>query len=810
MGMERVLEIERELKTLSQRRKTLIGELRSLDKADKNPTYGSCSSLPFSTAEERVKLFLNLFRCRSDVYPRYWESNRSGKKGYSPVCENEWVDGICKKPKIKCGNCNYQSFTPFTKETALSHLQGKETIGTYALTSNSQCIFLAADFDKKSWHEDILVFKNTANTMGIDVGIERSRSGNGGHAWIFFEEEVPAFKARQVGTLILSLALVEHPLLSLSSFDRLFPNQDYIPSGGFGNLISLPLQRKVRNNGNSLFIDDNFNPIIDQWGFFANIRRLSEFELDSILAQYLPKYDNLKSEYDEPEVEKAEAIIDVALKKVLNEEFDGDVEIILKDQLYFNIKKIPKKLMTALKRIATFANPDFFKMQRMRFSTWNIPRYISCCELQGKYLILPRGLLDKCIEVFYETGVQVSIIDQRPKPKKLIVKFMGNLRKDQKKAIKEIGKNDFGVLVAPPGVGKTVMGCYIISKRKVPTLILVHRKPLMDQWISRISEFLDIDSKEVGSYGGSRKKPKGKIDVAMLQTLSKLENFDDLLSQYGQVIIDECHHIPAFSFEGVLKKIPSKYFLGLTATPVRKDGLQAILYMQCGPIRYEMEEFGAKDLIKKVYVRETSFQVQGVSVERLAIHEVWEKLIADEGRNNLIVEDLVTSLNNGRWPLIVTDRKEHLATLLKLIELKSMGKYRGFVLTGSLQKSERKFIFTEIEKRIKENKLFYILSTGSFIGEGVDIPILDTLILGMPISFKGRVKQYIGRIHRSFEGKKDTVIYDYLDPNTGLTISMFKKRISAYKEMNYKIESAMGSKADSVLYQRDLFSEFHR
>jgi len=435
---DRISQIEAELKELSEKRKALISELRSIDKVENTPSYGTRSNLPFSTPEERVELFLNYFRCREDVYPRFWQNGRTGKKGYSPVCQNEWANGICKKPKIKCSDCNYQNFKPFDRDTALEHLQGKEIIGTYTLRGNSQCVFLAADFDKKNWREDATAFKFAAKSIGIEVGIERSRSGNGSHVWIFFTEDVSAFKARQLGTLILTLALTEHPSLSLDSFDRLFPSQDYMPTGGFGNLIALPLQREARNEGNTLFLDEEFEPIEDQWHFLANIRRLSSFEIDSILAQYLPKYESLKLEHDEPEIANAEAVIDIVLDKALNEEFDGEINIVLKSQISLSIDKIPRKLISALRRVATFANPEFFKMQRMRFSTWNTPRYISCCELKDNQLILPRGTLDKCMEIFDETGLTVNIIDQRPKPKRLKIKFTGELRKDQKKAVREI------------------------------------------------------------------------------------------------------------------------------------------------------------------------------------------------------------------------------------------------------------------------------------------------------------------------------------------------------------------------------------
>lgn len=803
---KRIAQIEAELREVAEKRKRLLSELKTLNRPRGVPKYGCKSNLPYATADDRVKLFLTLFRCRENLYPRYWE-NKSGKKGYSPVCNNEWASGICKKPKVKCSSCNHQAFKVFDESVARLHLQGKEVVGTYTLKQNNKCSFLAADFDKATWKKDVLAFKNAAASIGVDVAIERSRSGKGGHAWVFFQEDVTALKARQLGTLILALTMMSSPELSLDSFDRLFPSQDYMPSGGFGNLIALPLQRLARDKGNSVFVNDDFDPIKDQWHYLSGLRRLSEFELDSILAQNLPDANSFSLNFYDQEVAAAEALLEEPLKKAFDEEFEGDLSLVLKNQIYIRYDILPKKLVAPLRKVATFANPEFFKLQKMRFSTWGTPRYISSCGLEQNQLVMPRGVLDKVIDVLERVGIDVGVDDQRAKPKRLKVKFLGELRKDQKKAVAAISKHDFGVLVAPPGVGKTVMGCYLIAKRKVPTLILVHRKPLMDQWLERIKEFLDIGPKELGSYGGSRKKPKGKIDVAMLQTLNKLEDSADLLSNYGQIIIDECHHVPAVSFENVMKKISSKYFVGLTATPVRKDGLQAILHMQCGPVRYEMDEYGAKDLEKTVYIRETGFNVVS-DVTQPPIHQVWEQLISDEGRNQQIVKDITGSLDEGRFPLIVSDRKQHLLILEDLIK-NSSKPYQGFVLIGEFSKKKRKEIFDKIQTQIKGQKPFYILSTGSFIGEGVDIPILDTLILGMPVSFKGRMRQYVGRIHRPYPSKNKVQIFDYLDSNTALTISMFKKRISAYKEMDYKMDSGIGSKTDQVLYQRDLFSKFN-
>lgn len=365
------------------------------------------------------------------------------------------------------------------------------------------------------------------------MAIERSRSGNGAHAWIFFAEEVQAFKARQLGSLILSLSSLQRPLLSLESYDRFFPSQDIVPKGGFGNLIALPLQKKARDKGNSIFVDSHMQPISHQWEYLANVCRLTPMDVEIILNRHLSMPKLLESEVDDIDLSTAEAVMDVVVSKSSEEEFDGVIDIELSNQLSIDTRGLPSKVFSALKRSATLANPEFFKLQNMRRSTWKTPRYIFCGETRDKCLILPRGNLDFCKNLAGEIGAEVSLHDVRPKVKRKKFRFLGELRPDQKKAVKEMCKHEYGVLVAPPGVGKTVMGCYIISKRKLSTLILVHKKPLMDQWIDQIQKFIDIDPKEIGSYGGTRKKPKGKIDVAMLQALGNLQDSTEFLSQYG-------------------------------------------------------------------------------------------------------------------------------------------------------------------------------------------------------------------------------------------------------------------------------------
>jgi superfamily II DNA or RNA helicase len=807
----RIEEIERELQSLSQRRKELLAELKTLQGTQSaEKIYGlPLENADPSSPEGKVAIFLSLFRCREDVYPRYWENQKSGKKGFSPVCSNEWIPGICQKPKMKCSECRHQAFTPFSEMIAKNHLQGREVIGTYAIQPNNQCRFLAADFDKSTWREDALAYQKSARSIGAEVAIERSRSGNGAHAWIFFAREIQAYQARQLGSLILSLASLQRPTLSLSSYDRFFPNQDVIPKGGFGNLIALPLQRQARSQGNSVFLNSDMQPISHQWQYLASVRRLTPEDLDLILARHFPVSKLIESEVEEVDRSTAEALMDIVVKKTKEEEFDGIIDIEQSDQLSIDARNLPSKVFSALKRSATLANPEFFKLQNMRRSTWKTPRYIFCGEMKNDRLILPRGNLDFCKELAEEIGAEVVLHDMRPKFKRKRFKFLGELRPDQNRAVKKMAQHDYGVLVAPPGVGKTVMGCSMIAKRKVSTLVLVHKKPLMDQWIDQIKKLIDLDPKEIGSYGGTKKKPKGKIDVAMLQTLGNLEDSTEFLSQYGQIIIDECHHIPATSFEGVLKKIPARYFLGLTATPVRKDGLQAILHMQCGPIRHEMEEYGAKDLLKRVLVKETPFQLEGGMLSgQLSIHQIWDQLIRCPARLEMVAQDVKLSVDEGGYPLVVSDRKEHLVLLAQIISKKIGENANGLLLVGDMGKKERKKVFETIENCTQKKRAFYLLATSSLVGEGVDLPMLDRLILAMPVSWKGRLKQYAGRIHRPHPGKKEVRIYDYLDPQIGLTVSMFKKRITTYKKMGYQIESPVGSKAENLIYQRDLFSEF--
>jgi len=810
----RIRGIEVRLAELDAEKGRLIAELNTLQTESRAPDeLPPVMGVPASpavpqTSEEKIELFLRLFRARESVFPKLWKNHAKGTQGYSPACRNEWVSGVCHKPQIKCSECGVQAFPRLDAQAVRAHLIKDETIGTYAIREDDSCTFLAADFDGDGWKQDVVAYRTAARELGIQIEVERSRSGDGAHAWIFFLDPIAARTARQLGTMIMARAQAVRHTMSLSTYDRFFPNQDTLPKGGFGNLIALPLQAKPREKGNSVFLSQDLSVYPDQWALLAAARRLRIDEVRDILHRELSHRAFQLVHYEDESVASAEHALDSGSHKIVPGSYPGQIDIEIGSRLTLKTLDLPSSLLSAFKRTATFANPKFFEMERLRFSTWKTPRFIFCGEILPDRLILPRGSLDTCLEIAKKAGSSVVLRDARPTFPKLKINFLGELTAEQKKAVSTIGKTDIGVLVAPPGAGKTVMGCAMIAKRKTSTLILVHRTPLMEQWRQRIAEFLDVDPKKIGTFGGTRKKPTGEIDVGMLPSLAKLENPGELLSAYGQIIIDECHHLPAVSFDKVLQQSPARYILGLTATPYRKDGHQAIIHMQCGPTRYEVKHVDGPALTKRVIVRETTFKLPNDFGPQPPIHLVWEKLVADPARLDLVAQDLRHIIEQGRFPLVISERKEHLARLKEVFDerLQDIGT-RGYTLIGGMGKKARTATLEAIKNAFDAKARPYILATGSFIGEGFDFPALDTLIVAMPVSFKGKIIQYAGRLHRVSPGKTEVQIYDYLDATSALTVSMFRKRLAAYRKMEYQIEAEGSSRAHRIAApQKDLFS----
>ncbi|MBF0466820.1 MAG: DEAD/DEAH box helicase family protein [Nitrospirae bacterium] len=778
---DRIQEIDAERRKLTDDLEYIQRELSLLDKEPKISKPPTPSSNPTSPFIENISLFRQLFKGREDVYPKLWVSKNNEKHGYSPVCNNEWKRGVCRKPAIKCSKCDNRLYAILDDNVIQRHLKGDITIGVYPLLPDDTCHFLAIDFDEHDWQDDITVFIKTCKDNHIPASIERSRSGNGGHVWIFFSEPVPARDARQMGSILITETMNCRYQLVMESYDRLFPNQDTLPRGGFGNLIALPLQKYPMLKQNSVFIDDDFSPYPDQWNYLKNVRKITSHEISTFVKEFTKRNSISLTDKNESE-DKAPWEVSMSLQKRharLSCFVPERITITIANQIYLKKENLPSQLLAEIKRLAAFKNPEFYKKQSMRLSTARIPPIISCAEEIPEYLIIPRGCIDDLLCLLSDNCISYEIQDKRY-PQTLMFAFIGKLKIEQEKACRELLKHDTGILVAPPGSGKTVIGISLMAERRTNTLILVHRKPLLEQWFNQIETFLEISSSEIGQIGGGKDKQSNIIDVAMIQTLERKGDVDTRVKDYGYVIVDECHHIPAISFERVIKEANAKYVTGLTATIERRDGHQPIVLMQCGPVRYKMntrkEEFPLK---RNLIVRQTSFTC-AVS-EKESIHSLWSQLINDEVRNRMIANDVIDALAEGRVPLLLTERIEHMEIL--------RGLFQGFVenivvMHGSMKQKEKKEMKTRLNNVSKYNKSL-IIATGSYIGEGFDVPRLDTLFLTMPISFKGKVVQYAGRLNRQSEGKTDIRIYDYCDINVPVLERMYKKRNKTYISLKF-------------------------
>jgi superfamily II DNA or RNA helicase len=732
------------------------------------------------TTDDKIALFSRLFRGREDVYPQRWESAK-GTSGYSPACGNEWKAGVCHKPRVKCGDCNQRLLLPVTDQVIYAHLSGKQTIGVYPLLTDDRCYFLAADFDEADWREDAKAFVQSCRKLSIPAALEISRSGNGAHAWIFFAEPIPAREARQLGAALISHTCDRIRQLSLASYDRLFPNQDTLPKGGFGNLIALPLQKQPRESGRSVFVDEHLQPYSDQWAFLASIRPLSRKDLeDAILRASGDRYPLDVAFATEEEGSKPwqrPSPVPARIAGPLPE----SLTLVLANQLFIPKAELPQPLANRLIRLAAFQNPEFYKTQALRLPVWNKPRIIGCAENYPQHIGLPRGCLDAVLDLLKENDIRPELQDERLPGRKVTAKFTGTLRKGQKAAVREMLKHEVGVLYAPTAFGKTVTAAAMIGRRKVSTLVLVHRTELLRQWQERLTGFLEFPKGELGVIGGGKKKPSGKIDIAVMQSLSRRENLGELLDHYGQIIIDECHHLSAFSFEAILKQAKAKYVVGLTATPIRRDGHQPIIFMQCGPIRHSAARPETAPAQLEVWPKVLpALEIPPDS----PIQEVFRILVNDSERNRRIAGDVLAAYREGRKVLVLTERTDHLPLLQEALgdEVEHC-----FILHGRLSKKQRTSVFAELDA-LDESAPRVLLATGRLIGEGFDHPPLDTLVLAMPISWKGTLQQYAGRLHRELADKQDVRIYDYAETAQLQLNRMWDKRQRGYRAMGYEIK----------------------
>ena len=766
----------------------IIEKLEKENKELKEKIYGKIEvkDLPKESKdisnEEKIKIFMEVFKGRTDLYAKRWTSNKTGKSGYSPVCKNEFSIYKCDKPRMKCSECPYRELLPLTDDIILKHLKGEITIGIYPLLPGDLCNFLAIDFDKKTYEKDVSAFWSICDELDIPVYVERSRSGNGAHVWIFFEESISARIARKMGNILLTKTM-EKASLELDSYDRLFPNQDTMPKGGFGNLIALPFQGNSSKNGNTVFVDKYFEPQKNQLEILANIKRLKSDDV----YKFVDKFK--EDDYKEPEIEEI-ADDDIPKKDNIKDiVFTNNVECIFDNQIYIKKLKLLPNEISYLKRLASFTNPKFYELQKLRMPIFykTTPRIISCFEEDDRFLILPRGCMEKIKDVCEKSNVKLIIKDKREQGTKVDYKFNGKLNRKQEKAMNDLISHETGVLCATTGFGKTVIGAKIISELKTNTLVIVNRNNLLDQWKERLSYFLDINKKEIGQCGASKENLNGKLDVASFQSLFKKDNLEELVKNYGLVIVDECHHVAAFSFEKVLKSIRSKYVYGLTATPTRKDGWHKIIYMQCGDIRVRVsnkELKQNKEMEHTVIVKKTNYKyIPSDEQDKILISEILNDMCHNVFRNSMIIEDIKKCIAEGRIPIVLTERVEHLKILKEGLDELNIP---IVIYKGNMGKKKTKEIHDIIKEADENNKPRIILATSSSIGEGFDDSRLDTLFLSMPVSWKGRIIQYVGRLHREHEDKEKVVVYDYLD-NMKILEKMYNRRLKGYKIAGYEI-----------------------
>ena len=792
--LERIKELEAENTELRKR----LGE-------DVTPTEKKPTAMQNLSLQEKVDLFRSLFKGREDVFARRWYSKTSGKAGYQPVCQNEWTP-MCDKRTFKCADCPNRHFSPLTDNDIYRHLEGKDAdgrdvIGLYVLNEDNTCHLLCTDFDDKNcehgYKNDVLAFIDVCRSWNIPCSVERSRSGNGAHVWIFFDNPVLAVKARRLGNAILTEAMSRNGKISFKSYDRFFPNQDTMPEGGLGNLVALPLQGNARKHGNSVFVDENFEPYPDQWEFLLNVGKLSEQLLEDILK----KTANIQPLGELSKTSESKPWETPMPKEIGRSDFSSEVIIIRSNMLYIPLNQLSSKVLNHLKRIASFRNPEFYSKQALRLSTYQTPRIISCADIDDEYLALPRGCEDAVIALLREKDVPYRIEDKCNHGKPISVQFNGVLRDNQQEAVNVLASNSNGVLSATTAFGKTVTAIGLIAKHGVNTLVLVHTKALLDQWVKALEQFLTIDTipeenerkrkrrkplSPIGTLSSTGNKLHGIIDIALMQSCISDNEVKTFVKEYGMVIADECHHVSAVNFEQILKTVNARYVYGLTATPIRKDGHQPIIFMQCGPIRYSADakaQMLSQSFERLLVPRFTPFRP--IVGSDLSYTKVAQQLAEDEYRNLFIVKDVIEVLKEGSSPIILTSRTSHVSILAELLKPHCPN---VITLIGSESTKDKRQKMEHLQS-IPSSEQLVIVATGKYVGEGFDYARLDMLFLVSPVAWKGIVAQYAGRLHREYEGKQDVQIYDYIDIRVPVCESMYRKRLKGYASIGYRIRN---------------------
>ena len=787
--------------------------------------------LPVTITKQHIQYYYHLFKGRNDVYSKRSGkvNKKTGKHGYYTQCWNFWKDGICPKKnhsQFNCGECQNQKYKELTGQVLYEHLIGaredaSDVIGLYPMFPDETVNFLVFDFDchddkiggddganlESDWMTEVNAFRKICEINEVPVLVERSRSGKGAHVWIFFEKPILASVARRFGTALLSKGAESVNMKNFKYYDRMLPAQDHIPLNtktgkpGLGNLVALPLQGQALKLGNSAFIDENWNVYPNQWECLKEVKKLSletveerikEWSAEGILGVLSNEFEaDTERTNDTKPWEKTK-------HSLHKEDVSSVVEIVIADKVYIGTKDMKPRMQNALRRMAAFSNPDFYKKAAMGLSTKGIPRIVFCGYDEAGYICIPRALLDSVIDRFNEVGISFTLTDNRCSGTPLDVSFNGTLYEEQMRAAKAILEHDNGILAATTSFGKTVVGAYMIAQRKTNTLILVHNTEIQKNWIEDLNKFLDVNAElpEYKTKTGRIKKRKniigklhaghnsmtGIIDVAIFSSLGKGEEINPMLEQYGMVIMDECHHGAAQTVEDIVGSAKAKYVYGLTATPKREDGLEKKVFMQFGPIRFR---YTAKERAEKqgidhfVYPRFTRL----VSTSNLKVTEANRAVIECESRNEQIISDVVNCIQNGRTPLVLTKYKEHAELLYQRLQGKADHVY---LLQGGGSRKAKDEMRIQM-RAVPDAESIVLVAIDKYIGEGFNFPRLDTMMLTMPAAAEGNIEQFAGRLHRDYDTKTEVIIYDYVDSHIRVLEKMYHKRLRTYKKIGYEI-----------------------
>jgi superfamily II DNA or RNA helicase len=574
-----------------------------------------------------------------------------------------------------------------------------------------------------------------------------------------------------MGAALLRQAMTARAELDVSSYDRFFPSQDFLPRAGFGNLIALPLHGECVQRGTTVFLDPTtMEPWPDQWAFLSSVARMADDAVSALAKSLRPAAAGPTSSLAELAATGGPPpppIVRARLGAMLSIERAG----------------LPPAVVAALKHLGSIVNPEFQDKQRMRFSTWGTPRFIRSYGEDLEWLYLPRGLFERVEQLLASLGTRLETVDDRPNVTPIVAAFIGRLRAQQSVAVVALVDHELGVLVAPPGAGKTVMACAVIAHHRVPTIVIVDRKELLDQWRSLLAAHLDIDAAQIGQMGGGRDRLTGMVDVAMIQSLIRRDD-PAVFDNYGLVVVDECHHIPAVSFQACVQRARTRRWLGLTATPYRRDRLEALIGFQCGPVRHEIKPAaveGAELVRRELVVHHTTTEVDDGTAAH--IQDVFGALVDDQRRTDQICADVHAAVTAGRTCLVLTQRTDHIDSMVTA--LAALGD-RALVLRGGLGVKARRAVTDALARRDPDAGIV-LVATGSYLGEGFDWPELDTLFLAFPIAFKGRVVQYVGRLLRIRAGKHHVVLHDYVDSRIPVLDRMHTKRHPAYATLGFDV-----------------------